>query len=204
MKMRRSLWRKLLVLAFAILTAVSTFLTVTQYNANHEKVANGIELNGVPTATVVPNPDDGELPYLCTVCIPLINTTSIAKKPISVVATISGGTLEIPFPLSSLGAGKSCEVTTTFSTSRESIKITAVSLTFSGKADEVLLGNSSTKSIPNYLKAMIAISIILFCVFIYTCVALYKSPKKRVHSRHRHHHHHHSSETEHSGDSKSR
>lgn len=203
MKMRRSLWRKLLALAFAILTAVSAYITVKQYKSNHASTNSGIVLNGMPTITTVETEED-PLPYYCTVTIPITNTAASSRRPISLAVAVTNGsvveTIDISIS-SSIGAGKSVEVTDSFPSVYNYKSIRSISVTFSGKKDEVIFGSSLNKALPQYVKALTAITVILFGVFVYSCVALYLSPKKKVHGHHHHHHHHHHHSSEHSGQS---
>ena len=97
----------------------------------------------------------------------------------------------IPVTVSSLASGATCEVVKTFSTKREYNQVNKVGIETSDNFSDVIYGPRPAAKFPSYVKALMAISVILFGVFIYTCVALYKSPKKKIHSKHRHHHHHH-------------
>lgn len=193
MKMRRSLWRKLLVLLFAILTAVSTFLTVQNYIP--ATATSGFALSERPTV-VVTGTDDEEFPYLCTVTAVVKNISSATQKPMLLAVVISDGdtveTREIPFPVKSVAAGNTCDVTESFPSKTAYKTVLSVSLTMRGMKSYTLLGLNASQKLPAYVKALILISLILFGVFVYSCVALYKSPKKKVHHKHHHHHHHHS------------
>lgn len=193
MKMRRSLWRKLLVLLFAILTAVSTYFTVQNYIP--ATATSGLELAGAVKVSTTET-GDPDFPYLCTIEATVNNISTATQKPVLFEIVVSDGstkeTRQVPFTASSIKAGKSAEVTETFPTKRAYKTATSVSVTMSRlKASYVLYGATTTRKLPQYVKAMIAISVILFGVFVYTVVALLLSPKKRVHSRHHHHHHHH-------------
>ena len=192
MKMRRSLWRKLLVLLFSILTAVSTYLTVRYYMPT--TITSGLVLDGAVTVTTIENGDE-DLPYLCTVIAKVNNVSSSTQRPVLLAVTVSTGysreTRNIPFPVSSLAPGGTCNVTETFPTAEPYTKASSVSVTMRTMKNYVLLGTDTARKVPDYVKALAAISAILFCVFVYTVVALIKSPKKRVHGHHHHHHHHH-------------
>ena len=198
MKMRRSLWRKLLVLVFAILTAVSIYMTVRYYMPT--TVNSGLALDGKVTVTTVENADE-EFPYLCTITAKVNNVSSATQRPAWLVVSASTGysqeVREIPFPVTSIPAGGTCNVTETFPTTQPFKGAASVSVTMRNMKNYTLLGSGAARKIPAYIKALAAISAILFGVFIYTIVALIMSPKKKVHSRHHHHHHHHHS-SEHS------
>ena len=195
MKMRRSLWRKLLVLALGILTAATTFWTVQHYIP--AKATSGLELVG--TIAVASEPTgDPRLPYRCTVTCLVKNTSSSSKRPLLLAVTLSDGstseTRQLSFTEQSIAVGETCEVSDTFLTQREYQKATGAAVTMRDlKKAYTLYGGSANQKLPAYVKATMAISVILFGVFIYSCVALYKSPKKKVHTHHHHHHHHHSS-----------
>lgn len=195
MKMRRSLWRKLLVLLFAVLTAVSTFLTVQNYIP--ATVTSGFALTGAPTVTFTETGDE-EFPYLCTINATVKNISSASQKPLLLAVVVSGGgvseTRQVTFPVKSVAAGDSCDVTESFPSKNPYKTVSGVSVTMRNMKSYTLLGSDTAQKIPAYVKALVAISVILFGVFIYSCVALYKSPKKKVHHHHHHHHHHHSSE----------
>ena len=193
MKMRRSLWRKLLVLALAILTAISTYWTIQHYIP--AKATSGLELVGTPMVTSELT-SDPELPYFCTVICHVKNTSSSSKRPVLLAVTLSDGsvveTCQLPFPVQTIAAGSGCDVSESFMTERNYQRVTSATVTM-GSKEYVLYGNNTKRALPDYVKATMAISVILFGVFVYSCVALYKSPKKKVHTHHHHHHHHHSS-----------
>ena len=192
MKMRRSLWRKLLVLLFAILTAVSVYMTVQNYIPT--TATSGFELVAKPTVTFTETTDE-EFPYLCTITVTVKNSSSVSQKPLLLAVSVSDGdareTRQISFPVKSVAAGDSCDVTETFPSKNAYQTVTGVSVTMRSMKSYTLLGSGTVKKLPAYVKALVAISVILFGVFVYSCIALYKSPKKKVHHKHHHHHHHH-------------
>ena len=189
MKMRRSLWRKLIVLLFAILTAVSIFITVQNYIPAISD--SGLKLVGDPSFELSELADNGM--YVCTIKFSVKNVTSKSVTPTYYSVKFSGVSQEqIVSSKAAIAAGATQEISEEILISQKVTKISEVKVTLKNLAGSyTIYGTDDSQGIPNYVKALIAISVILFGVFVYTCVLLYKSPKKKVHSKHKHHHHHH-------------
>ena len=191
MKMRRSIWRKLAVIVFAILTVVSVYFTVKNYIPTTK--TSGLEIIGTPAMELV-EVEGEEYQYRCTVKFTVKNTTQSSVAPVYFHVKFQGVPEEqlIASPVSALAAGKTYEVEESFLTNYSYKYITIVRVTLKNLSSTyTIYGPEAAKGTRDYIKAMIAISVILFGIFIYTCVALYMSPKKKVHSKHRHHHHSH-------------
>lgn len=194
--MKRSLWRKLLVIGLAILTVATAFFAVRNLLPAMED--SEMVISTPFSVTITPLEDsDAEFAYWCEIKGTVQNISAIkSKKPLLLSVTVksadSSEVRRISFPNKAIKPGESVELEESFPTNVEYTKITYAELTFpSSGRTYVLLGTEPTKKLEPYIVALLAMSVILFGLFIYSCVALYKSPKKKVHHRHHHHHHHH-------------